>query len=216
MEKLLKISDENIWEFIIDYFPLSIITMVIGTALIVSICGLLLDLLFELALTLSGVEKGYPILDIYFMENDHVVTKSVFVSEKISINDETIKNLTQNFIHIWKRVNEKLPEVTHYSDEMIKAKKKVYLKRNETLRQFYEQLHNWGIKTKEAKRDKKQLKKLMEQLEVSQYTIYKVFDEINDELVTVEAEYKEKEKIYRTNTLNDKDNIFKNKVELNS
>ena len=46
MEKLLNISDENIWEFIIDYFPLSIIAMVIGTALIVLICCLLLGLLF--------------------------------------------------------------------------------------------------------------------------------------------------------------------------
>ena len=216
MEKLLNISDENIWEFIIDYFPLSIIAMVIGTALIVLICCLLLGLLFELALTLSGVEKGYPILDIYFMEDDHVVMKSVFVSEKISITDETIKNLTQNFIHIWKRVNEKLPEVTHYSDEMIEAKKKVYLKRNEIIKQFYEQLYDWGQKTIEAKKDEYKLKDLLKQLEVSQYTIYKVLDEINDELIDVEIEYVEKEEIYRNETLSSDENMFRNIVELNS
>jgi len=152
---------------------------------------------------------------MHFKENDKFVEKQIHISSLIPTSNEIIKKLNWNFEHVWERVNDNL-EIAYYSDEMIKAKTMIYLKRNEIIKQFYEQLYDWGQKTIEAKKDENKLKDLLKQLEVSQYTIYKVLDEINDELIDVEVEYEKKEKVFINGALNSGENMFRDIAELNS
>jgi hypothetical protein len=159
--------------------------------------------------------KYWVAIGMHFKENDKFVEKQIHISSLIPTSNEIIKKLNWNFEHVWERVNDNL-EIAYYSDEMIKAKTMIYLKRNEIIKQFYEQLYDWGQKTIEAKKDENKLKDLLKQLEVSQYTIYKVLDEINDELIDVEVEYEKKEKVFINGALNSGENMFRDIAELNS
>lgn len=175
--------------------------------------GVFILLLLYRAILYSN--RYWVAIGVHFKENDKFVERQVLISSLIPTSNEIIKKLNWNFEHVWERVNDDFT-ITYYSDEMIKAKTMIYLKRNEIIKQFYEQLYDWGQKTIEAKKDEYKLKDLLKQLEVSQYTIYKVLDEINDELIDVEIEYVEKEEIYRNETLSSDENMFRNIVKLNS
>lgn len=183
-------------------------------ALVIWGIGICISLLLLYKILLYS-NRYWEAIEVHFKENDEFVERQILISSLIPTSNEIIQKLNWNFEHVWERVNDDFT-ISYYSDEMIKAKRGIYLKRNEIIKQFYEQLYDWGQKTIEAKKDEDKLKDLLKQLEVSQYTIYKVLDEINDELIDVEIEYVEKEGIYRNGTLISDENMFRDIAELNS
>lgn len=193
-------------------FMSSLVILGIGILVILGIGICISLLLYKILLYL---DRYWAAIEVHFKENDKFVERQILISSLISTSNKIIKKINWNFEHVWERVNDNL-EITYYSDEMIKAKRGIYLKRNEIIKQIYEQLYDWGQKTIEAKKDEDKLKGLLNQLEVSQYTIYKILEEINDELIDVEIEYVKKEETYRNKTLSSDENMFKDIAELNS
>lgn len=144
------------------------------------------------------IEKVIPvtIAAIYIEEGDQISRKEVNASAKIQVDRDYFRKLTWVLEHIWEKANDIPDRIIHYAEELEEKKMETYLKHNEEMMQFYQELCDWGKKTKNIGKDQSQ-EDLQKQLESYLFFAYEISDTICDELTSLESYYLEKETQYQ-------------------
>lgn len=144
------------------------------------------------------VDKNTPvtIAAIYIREGDQITRKEIKASTKFPVDSDQIRNLKWNLEYIWEKTNDKPDRIMHYEEELQEKKMETYLKHNEEMKQFYQELYEWGEKTKSIGKDQSQ-EELQKQLDSYLFSSYEISDTIRDELTSLEGCYLEKETQYQ-------------------
>lgn len=144
------------------------------------------------------IEKNTPvtIAVIYIYEGDQITRKEIKASTNFLVDSDHIRKLKWNLEYIWEKTNSKPDRIMHYEEELQEKKMETYLKHNEEMKQFYQELCEWGKKTKNIGKDQSK-EELQKQLESYLFFSYEISDTISDELTSLEACYLEKETRYQ-------------------
>lgn len=162
-----------------------------------------MNILILLSIVLLGVMGVIFVVDtpvtiaaIYIREGDQIARKEIKASTKFPVDNDHIRKLKWNLEYIWEKTNDKPDRIMHYEEELQEKKMETYLKHNEELKQFYQELCGWGEKTKNIGKDQSQ-EELQKQLESYLFSLYEISDAISDELTSLEVCYLEKETRYQ-------------------
>lgn len=102
------------------------------------------------------IEKVIPdtIATIYIEEGDQILRKEVKASPKIQVDRDYFRKLSWVLEHIWEKANDIPDRIIHYAEELEEKKMELYLKHNEEMMQFYQELCDWGKRQKHRKGSK--------------------------------------------------------------
>lgn len=164
-----------------------------------------MDIIITITIILLGVQSLFFVIEkvipdtiaaIYIEEGDQILRKEVKASPKIQVDRDYFRKLSWVLEHIWEKANDIPDRIIHYAEELEEKKMELYLKHNEEMMQFYQELCDWGKKTKSIGKDQNQ-EDLQKQLESYLFSAYEISDTICDELSSLEVYYLEKETQYQ-------------------
>lgn len=160
-----------------------------------------MDIIIMITIVLLGiilVDKIIPVTvaAIYIEEGGRISRKEIKASAKFQVDIDYIRKLTWVLEYIWEKANDKPDRIIHYAEELKEKKTETYLMHNEEMEQLYEDLCNWGEKTKNIGKDQNQ-EDLQKQLGSYLFLAYEISDKICDEFTSLEVYYLEKETQYQ-------------------